>query len=374
MDNAQDNISSLPDNYLVDSATSTVYVRIQNITNPNCYDITSFNLGVNYLPIANQPDNLMQCDDSSNDGKEIFDLSSQNEMILNGQLSSEHNVSFHLSLNEAENFINPLEASFENTENPQTIFARLENSSNQDCFTTTSFIIEVMEQPILEMKDKLPICEGGSIQLSADAGFDTYDWSTGETTQSITVDFPGSYDVVVSNIYGDLICESSKAIEVVNSNIATIIEVETTDWSQFDNTILVLIEGDGDYEYSIDGINFQDSNQFSALVIDDYTVYVRDKNGCGITSEDVYLMYYPKFFTPNNDGYHDYWQIMNSHREPENRLYIYDRYGKLLQEISPTGRGWDGAFNGQNMPSSDYWFVLERQNGKSYTGHFSLKR
>jgi gliding motility-associated-like protein len=138
--------------------------------------------------------------------------------------------------------------------------------------------------------------------------------------------------------------------------------------------ISVFVSGDGDYEYSLDGINYQDSNEFFNLNIDEYTVCVRDKNGCGITTDDVYLLYYPKFFTPNSDGYHDYWQLINSEKEPQNQIFIYDRYGKLIKQISPSNIGWDGTLNGNPLPTNDYWFTLIRQNGKEYRGHFTLKR
>jgi len=55
-------------------------------------------------------------------------------------------------------------------------------------------------------------------------------------------------------------------------------------------------------------------------------------------------------------------------------VYIYDRFGKFLKQIQAGGKGWDGKFNGQNMPSSDYWFVLNLENGRTVSGHFSLKR
>ncbi|MEM6517235.1 MAG: T9SS type B sorting domain-containing protein, partial [Bacteroidota bacterium] len=93
----------------------------------------------------------------------------------------------------------------------------------------------------------------------------------------------------------------------------------------------------------------------------------------GETEQEVYLMYYPKFFTPNGDGYHDYWQLYSADKESNNRLFIYDRYGKLLKELNSKEVRWDGSFNGRRLPSSDYWFRLERENGKQYTGHFSLK-
>ena len=372
--NAQNNTNPLPNTYDVNSTSKTVHARIQNKSNSACFDTTSFELGVHYLPIAHPPENILVCDDDSNDGVEKFDLSIQNTVILNGQPATEHTLSYHLSLADAENDLNPQNTNFTNSVTPQTLFVRLENNRFTDCFTTTSFQLIVNEQPVLLMEQQWPICEGNSVRVSADAGYDEYLWSTGEMSSSILVNTPGTYEVTATNRYGNLSCEVSKTITVVASNIATIVRVDTIDWTQDANKIVVFVEGNGAYEYSIDGINYQDSNEFTNLSIAEYVVSVRDKNGCGIATESVYLLYYPLFFTPNNDGYNDTWQLLNSKREPNNKIYIYDRYGKLLKQLNPSGNGWDGTYNGQQLSSNDYWFVLERQNGQTYRGHFTLRR
>lgn len=165
-----------------------------------------------------------------------------------------------------------------------------------------------------------------------------------------------------------------QTVTVVQSNIAIITNIETVDWSQSNNKIIITVTGNGNYEYSVDGFDYQDSNQFTNFDAGEFLVYVKDKNGCGIVTQEVYLMYYPLFFTPNNDGYNDTWQLLGSKNEPSNKIYIYDRYGKLLKQLSPTDIGWDGTFNGNALPTSDYWFLLERQNGKQHQGHFTLKR
>lgn len=371
---AQNNTNALTNDYVVNSTSQTVFARIQNINNPNCFEITSFELGVHYLPIANEPENILVCDDETNDGLETIDLSVQNSSILNGQSDLDNTITYHLSQTDAENNTDSIPEDFTNTENPQTIYVRLENNYYPDCYTTTSFQVIVNEQPELDMEEYWTICEEDTVEIIADAGYDEYLWSTGETGRSIIVDTAGTYEITATNIYGNLSCSTSKTVTVTNSNIATITDIETVDWTQNDNVITVFVEGNGDYEYSLDGFIYQDSNEFSNLIIDDYTIYVRDKNGCGIATESLYLLYYPNFFTPNNDGYNDTWQIINSIREPNNKIYIFDRYGKLLKQLSPMDAGWDGTFNGNQLPSNDYWFLLERQNGKTYRGHFTLKR
>ena len=93
----------------------------------------------------------------------------------------------------------------------------------------------------------------------------------------------------------------------------------------------------------------------------------------------ITVLNYPKFFTPNNDGYNDTWNIWTLKEQPESKIYIFDRQGKLLKQLSPNGEGWDGTFNGQPLPSTDYWFraeFIEPNTGlqKEAKGHFSLKR
>ena len=65
---------------------------------------------------------------------------------------------------------------------------------------------------------------------------------------------------------------------------------------------------------------------------------------------------------------------MNSKFNLETTIHIFDRYGKLLKQISPLSQGWDGTFNGVQMPSSDYWYSIQLEDGRVLKGHFSLKR
>ncbi|WP_452602772.1 T9SS type B sorting domain-containing protein [Pontimicrobium sp. MEBiC06410] len=371
---ADTKMNPLPNSYTSTSVTETLYARIENNNNDACFDTTMFQIGVSYLPIANTPENISICDDATNDGFEAFTLSDQNTAILNGQSSTDNIISYHLTQNDAETNSNALGNTFTNTINPQIVYVRVENTNNTNCYNTTSFELIVNEQPVLTMPSQWTICQGSSVDIAADAGYDSYLWSTGETSQHIAVFEAGTYSVTAINTYGDLVCETTKQITVVESNIATITNIETVDWTPNDNTITVTVEGNGDYEYSLDDITYQDSNVFTNLSIDDYTVYVRDKNGCGIVNQEVYLLYYPNYFTPNGDGVHETWNIKNSNKEPQNVIYIFDRYGKLITQLKPTSHGWDGTLKGNPLPASDYWFVVYRQNGKRYTGHFTLKR
>ncbi|MGL5111519.1 MAG: T9SS type B sorting domain-containing protein, partial [Flavobacterium sp.] len=101
------------------------------------------------------------------------------------------------------------------------------------------------------------------------------------------------------------------------------------------------------------------------------------KGGCNDRILSANVLKYPKFFTPNNDGFNDTWNIKDLAFQPEAVVSIFDRYGKFLKEIKPSGQGWDGNYNGRPLPSTDYWFkVIYFSNNKEqvFKAHFSMKR
>ena len=132
--------------------------------------------------------------------------------------------------------------------------------------------------------------------------------------------------------------------------------------------------GPGNYVYSLDGVHYQEEPVFTNLTPGEYTVYVMDVYGCGIVTETVAILNYPKFFTPNGDNFNDTWHINNAGYEPELEVTIFDRYGKFIKNLHANDYGWDGTYNGYNLPTSDYWFVATRADGRVYKGHFTLKR
>ena len=103
---------------------------------------------------------------------------------------------------------------------------------------------------------------------------------------------------------------------------------------------------------------------------------MRDKNECGIAQIDFHVIGYKKFFTPNGDGIHDTWNIIGLTKTnlPKTKIYIFDRFGKLLKELDPLSPGWDGTFIGKPMPSTDYWFRVQLEDGREFESHFSLVR
>jgi gliding motility-associated-like protein len=302
---------------------------------------------------------------------QAFNLRSRDTQILNGQSPGLYTVTYHLSQADADNNINPQPDTIYNTINNQQIFARVVHNSITICHQVVTFRLKVSAPPVIVMPTQYYICNGnGSVMLEADAGHDTYTWSTGATTRSITVTAPGIYTLDVTKNG----CTTRQSITVSPSEAPSITEIKTIDWTVDANSITITAGGTGSYLYSLNGGPFQQSNIFENLPIGMYKVTVKDEFGCGDDSEDVVLLNYPKFFTPNGDGQNEKWRIKFASHEPDLQVYIFDRYGKLITGFPGDAEGWDGTLNGKNLPSTDYWFVVERESGIVYKGHFSLIR
>ena len=316
-------------------------------------------------------DTFTLCDaDANQDGKTEFNLDNiKNQLFTN--LPSNYVISFF----EIPTSTTALPVNYTNTiPNNHTIYARIMNV--QGCYSDYPVNLVVNTFDTILVDETIGLCENESLILDAGSGFSSYEWNTNppQFTQQITVNSEGIYEVTLTNA---LNCSKTKTFTIEASGIATIEDIIINDF-QDNNTATIVISSSslGDYEFSLDGVNYQDSNVFSNLNDGEYTVYVQDKKGCGIVFETFYILDYPKYFTPNNDGYNDTWYIKNlDKRNLENSIItFFDRYGKLIKQISGTSEGWNGTFNGEILPSTDYWFTIELTNGKTIKGHFALKR
>jgi gliding motility-associated-like protein len=366
--------------FVIDNGGDNVFTSLEQAVytfevQHSCGHIETGDADVAQLPslaTAHQPDDMETCDDVSNNSQETFVLSSQNAQVIGNQNPADYQLTYHLSQNDATTGANPLPDSY--TSGNATIYVRLKYlPSTEGCFGITSFELIVHPYPVPIMRQTWGLCEGSNVSVTAPAGFDSYLWSTGQqNVLSVVISQSGQYTLTVTD--GD--CEGVFPFEVIASNAATVQDIVIDDWTADDNSITVILDGAslGEYAYSIDGEHYQESNVFDNLPPGPYTVFIKDLNGCGTIEENVFLLNYPKFFTPNGDGHHDFWRIKFSETEPHLMTYIFDRYGKLITGFLPNSIGWDGTYNGEPLPSTDYWFLVEREDGKIYRGHFAMKR
>jgi gliding motility-associated-like protein len=241
-----------------------------------------------------------------------------------------------------------------------------------------------------------PICQGNTIQLSATGGTN-YAW-TGPNGFTSSKQNPSILNVNTSqsgqyscNITGTGGCNDMKSVDVVinvqplptanspqefcaqqNATLSDLIIIgENIKWydSLTEGSVLpkTTLLQDGINYYASQTITDCESNR---ILIN--TQILADVN-CHLIIDVDSLLTYPKFFTPNGDGYNDTWKIKFSDFEVGQTVKIFDRYGKFIKELTQN-TSWDGTLNGHELPSTDYWFVVSETNGKEYRGNFSLKR
>lgn len=359
------------------SNPQTLFYRITNRSQAHCYRTGSFTVEVSRMPTAYAPDPITVCDTGVS-GALTLDLSVKDTEILNGQPETAYTVSYHASESEANTGSNPLPATaYTMVSSQETLYARVENGSHPDCFDVTSLELIRYPAPQPDLEPQYVICPD-SPTLTLDGGaFESWSWEDANGTEigssrSLTLEALGSYSLTVSQTQEGVRCENRIAFEVVSSGAPEDFTVEVGDFSDV-VTLTVTVVGSGEFEYSTDGETYQADNRLGVFP-GVHTVYVRDVLWCRTIQKEVVALGYQKFFSPNNDAINEYWHVIGAARYPDSKLYIYDRYGKLIKQLEPEGIGWDGTFNGLPMPSSDYWFRYFYGDGQEFSGHFTLKR
>ncbi len=300
---------------------------------------------------------------------DFFDFTAIANQLIAQYPNENFNVSFFSSYNNAELNQNVLPLSYQ-AHNTQTIYVRVTNSQFEECFSIATFELVIYEYPRLtSIEDLYEMCNGEAITVNVSEVYDSYLWSDGSTNPSLLITEPGEYTITVTQNN----CSTTKTFTAVASEKATIADIIIKDFSLSDNSIEIIVDGNGDYEYSMGGL-YQDSNVFLGVDSGLYIVYVRDKNGCGVVTQPIQVLAYPLYFTPNQDGINDYWHVKYAYYEPKMEVFIFDRYGKLITSFRGQDLGWDGTFNGNLLPATDYWFKIKREDGREHKGHFSLVR
>lgn len=239
------------------------------------------------------------------------------------------------------------------------------------CISDLRVPIEVVVYPPQVVSDQeVTKCKSSRVELDASIPGMFYLWSTGETTQQITVSTPGIFTVDVTSPAPEN-CTSRKTITVVEHNIPEIDRVVVNE-----TTVVIYLKKEEIYfEYSVDGINYQSSNVFFNVPSGLLTAYVREINLCSNDTQTFIVLIAPKFFTPNGDTYNDFWEVKGLNNYPQAEVSIFNRYGKLISVLNATKPTWDGMLNKNPLPADDYWYVLKiNKTTPEKKGHFSLKR
>ncbi len=246
----------------------------------------------------------------------------------------------------------------------------------------SNVIIENTSAPMLTSEDfvlctsDIPQTLTARFRNTSFSGLETYVWRLnnqvipGADTNTIEIVEGGDYSVFVT----DIAEKSRDGIKVTLSRGPETLALSVSSDSVTDNAISATATGIGMFQYVMDGGIPQDSGEFTDVTLGEHTIKVFDIEGCGEITKSIFVTGFPKYFTPNGDGFHDTWNAIGDEDLAMITISIFDRFGKFITMFRADGAGWDGNYNGKMLPASEYWFSVEINGNKESSGHFSLIR
>ena len=374
-ENDLNNQNSLNDIYRNKTPNQEIFVKISGFGS-DCYDIASIRLQTTEsVDLSLAP--ATGCD--IGDGKAQYNLGTIEENAIAALgLSTNVTLTFHENEDDAVLGRNPLPDSY--ISDPGTVYIRAD--SDNICYGFGTMELRITSFPAVQALREFSGCGSDfPLQLGNDiniANPEDYDfiWSTGETTQTIEVNEQGLY--TLSLLLKESGCGRDLSFNVEKFEAPEITEINIKN-SGSDNEITITTNSMDDTTlFALDNIGgpYQSNPVFREVPGGSHTIYVKNEQACEVSEMSISLYGHPEFFTPNNDGYNDIWRPYDI-PEPGygiKGILIFDRYGKLLVQLPANTKGWDGNFNGNPMPSNDYWFEVRLDNGQIFKGHFSLVR
>ncbi|MDI1256399.1 MAG: choice-of-anchor L domain-containing protein [Flavobacterium sp.] len=386
------------------SNTPGIYTLYVYGTNPagTCTDESTFTVTINDNPTATMP-SLTQttvCDsDGVNDNTTLIDYDALTATILGTQSPATYAVTYYPTFPQAINqtgaYVTDNGTNLDYADSQ--IFAVVTNIATPLCFTPIQIDFTVVPKPESDPLSGVICVDGPTGQITPEtivSGFSSsiynFTWTNSDgivvsTAPNFTPVEAGIYTLIVSAyVNGITGCDSDPILVTVTQSLiprAEDISFETTGWFTNFQTLTVIYNGDtSNLLYSLDGQEPQTGNVFTGLDSGPHEITVIDINGCGdaMLPIPIQMVNSPAFFTPNGDGINDTWKIPVVSDLPGVRLFIYDRYGKLLKQLQ-VSQDWDGKFNGSELPADDYWFTVNYVDPltglpKEYKSHFSLIR
>jgi len=421
IDYDNDNFLSNESNYTNTTAFSQTLITKITDNTTNCYSQGSIILNVSPTSLTTY-DDVYFCED---------DLNASDPILVESKGAGFSSFDFDEKITEIKSLFTPISvkvdiytssADAQTQTNPITgineivshlYYARIENEITKSCVGVGTFntVLNYLPDITFSQKEQL-LCVSNPLDepqtnttlLSSQFGktIEYFTWYLngeeipGATKSSYPATEKGTYFVEAYKYYindpasnlDDTYCVGYSTIQVNISNPAAIEDSNLSIVDDAPNNLLSIndlnILGHGDYEFGVDVLennnNYQESSEFDYLTPGFHTLYIRDKNGCGVSSKKFAILAYPKYFTPNNDGINDHWKLvgLDHTKYKSTKVQIYNRFGKLLKTINLQGDAWDGSYNGKLLHSDDYWFIVELIDINNITiikkGHFSLLR
>ncbi|WP_162985001.1 gliding motility-associated C-terminal domain-containing protein [Mesonia aquimarina] len=316
-ENDQNEITDSANFELSAMGCETIFVKVKNSNQEQCYQISSFEAcAIDVL--INSPQDLQSCTISDN-GLAYFNLTSNNTTILDGQDPSLFDIKYFTSLDDATNNTNEISTppNYLASNQTQTIFVRLENSQNSTCFDVDSFVIE---------SEKVAVVEAEELTSCVNEDSSSFDLTAIESDLNLSQDrtLVGYYSSLE-----DAVEDSNKISNpqdfVNSSNVETVYAyVATSQQTCFE-------------VYSIQLVS------------------------------EVCEPFIPEGFSPNGDGINDVFEISGVLENfPNFRLEIFSRYGQKVYQGNTNKDYWNGTSEaGNDLPTGTYYYVLDLNDSTS---------
>lgn len=279
------------------------------------------------------------------------DLDGKVEVYLPDFITQDYEYAlFYLTAEEAEKNQNAIANAYTLTSSVD-LYVRFKESNK--CPTIEKISLEFKQPNTSTLLDEVTICKGTTTNLDAGEGFDSYLWSTGETTSTIYGVSVGKYWVKL----GSNGCEYLQFVEVKEAEDIVIEKIEIQN-----QTITIYASGGvPPYEYALDNGNYQTSNSFHQVEVGSHTVKVRSTVlDCHPTEKNFIMLQFQNFISPNGDGKNDVLDFSDLRSKENPSMKIFNRYGKLIFEgTSSNNFIWDGKQNGYRQETGSYWYKLE---------------
>ncbi|MEO9893521.1 T9SS type B sorting domain-containing protein [Aurantibacter sp.] len=369
------NINALDNVYRNQVVGEIVYAKVYR-TNTECFAMTTVQLSTT-SPLNVGEHEMVTCNVERNEDV-VFDLAAKAEEIADELgLSTSVDITFYETEYDAAIGINALPGSYISKNSRLFIRAETDNTcyGNGVLNLELKEFVELEDQTLKVCKEDFPMVISSGIAASDIENYN-YEWNTSEVDSEISITKSGIYEVLVSDRYSS--CSDFVTITIEESVAPVIADLIINE-----QQVVVMVDesNEQEFQYALDdefGL-YQESNIFIDVTEGVHEVYVKDSLGCEIVSKDFNILYFPKFFTPNNDNVNDIWNVhgLDSNLVDNNDLVlsIYNRYGKLLYSFNPLkSSGWNGTYNDARLTSDDYWYFMKLPTGEVSQGHFTLKR
>lgn len=323
------------------SAQGIVYVKYVNEF--GCEETTTITLAF-YPPIDVIEATLIECFLPGTPLMSEFDLTTANITT-----TIPNTKKFYPSLQDAISDTNSIANPNVYLSSSTTVYARI--ISVNGCWNIAKINLVVTPPAYSSvLKDKI-ICIEDRTTLDAGPGFQAYQWSTGATTQVLP-------NVTLGEYWVDLTtdgCVTRQTVKVYASPTPVITKLDITN-----NTITITATGGTlPYQYSIDGINWQDSNVFTNVPRGQAMIYVKDAYDCDPALIEVTVPNLINAITPNDDGVNDYLDYSALGHKKNLILNVYDRYGTKIHEGNQKNLyQWDGRTGNKKVETGTYWYTI----------------